>query len=279
MINRWIGIVTLGLMLSVNSALVLRDLCPRWLASDPPISKALRLQTGQRIETQYGIFNGEGQRIGTSWTQSSRNEDITSIQHRTILAGDTLPISLKFGALRLDTNMIYRDSDQVDEIRVYIYGLGFPIKLEGQHFPPDDFACRWQVGEERGDWVIPGSYTRGLGDIIRPFDSLTELTVGQSWRLELLNPLTGLFSDFGAGDMTMEGIYVRVTRLEEIEHHGQRVEAFVLEAENLRAWVSHKGTVMRQELTIPLVGTLVLVDEPYDDEMRQLEIQRTFRPE
>jgi len=47
------------------------------------------------------------------------------------------------------------------------------------------------------------------------------------------------------------------------------VEAFVIEAERLRAWVSREGRVIRQEFELPLVGKLTLVDEPYDDELRQ----------
>lgn len=276
MMNRWMGIVALGLMLSANASLVMRDLLPRWLAGNPPRSNALRLQPGQRIDTQYGIFNAEKRRIGYSWTQSSRNEDIISVQHRTVLLEGAIPLDVKLGSLRLDTNLIFRDSDQVDEIRVNVYGLGIPIRLEGEFFPPDDFACRWQIADQRGDFILPGRLTRSFGDVLRPFDSLTELTVGQSWRLELLNPLSGLLPEWGGSLMSTEGLYVRVARSEEIEHGGTRVETFVLEADRLRAWVNHKGRVLRQEFDLPLLGTMILIEEPYDQQLRQDELQRTF---
>jgi hypothetical protein len=58
----------------------------------------------------------------------------------------------------------------------------------------------------------------------------------------------------------------RVTRTEVIQHCGQGVEAFVVEAPRLRAWVRADGTVLRQEIELlPLLGRLVLRDEPFDE--------------
>lgn len=276
MMNRWIGIVTLGLMLSANTALVMRDLFPRWMAGDPPRSNALQLQDGQKIDTQYGIFNAENRRIGYSWTQSARTEEIITVQHRTVLFGEAIPLDIQIGSLRLDTNLIFHNGAQVDEARVYVHGLGLQIRLEGELYPPDDFACRWQIGDQRGDFILPGRLTRSFGDVLRPFDSLTELTVGQSWRLELLNPLSGILPEWGGGMMSTEGLFVHVARTEEIVHHGERVETFVLEAERLRAWISYKGRMLRQEFELPLLGKIILVEEPFDPNVRQDELQRSF---
>ena len=57
--------------------------------------------------------------------------------------------------------------------------------------------------------------------------------------------------------------------MEQIEHAGAMVQAFVLQAEKLQAWVTPEGRVIRQELELPLFGTLTLVDEPYDAEARR----------
>jgi hypothetical protein len=46
------------------------------------------------------------------------------------------------------------------------------------------------------------------------------------------------------------------------------VEAFVVEAEGMRAWVTPAGRVIRQEFELPLLGTLLLVEEPYDPFLR-----------
>ncbi|MBU0617110.1 MAG: hypothetical protein KKI02_05290, partial [Planctomycetes bacterium] len=44
--------------------------------------------------------------------------------------------------------------------------------------------------------------------------------------------------------------------------------ANILEAEGMRAWVTPAGRVIRQEFELPLLGTLLLVDEPYDESLR-----------
>ena len=93
MLNRWIGIATLGLMLSVNAALVVRDLLPDWLAGDPPESRSLQLSPGDEISTQVGIFDRRGVRVGYCWTRSDRNGDLITVRNQTIL----LPLSLPRG--------------------------------------------------------------------------------------------------------------------------------------------------------------------------------------
>lgn len=269
MINRWIGIATLVLMLGVNAALMMRDVLPDWMAGEPPVSRALQLEPGDESHIQLGIYDQQGHCIGYSWTYSSRSGDLISVRHRTVIESLSLPLDTEIRAIRIDTNLNYLRHRGLDELRVWVFGLGIRIRLEGEFFPPNDFPCRWQVGSRRGEFLLPGEATRALGDMIRPFESLTGLSVGQSWRVELLNPLSGVIPDWGTRNMMTDGLLVRVTGIEEIEHRGAVVEAFVIEAERLRAWVSREGRVIRQEFELPLVGKLTLVDEPYDDELRQ----------
>ena len=268
MINRWIGIATLGLMLSVNAALLVRDFLPDWMAGEPPLTRALELRDGDEINIQFGLYGREGHRIGHSWTRTKRDRELVLVRHRTVIDSLYLPLETAFNTVRIETRLNYREESGLDELRVNVFGLGIPIKLEGEFFLPDDFACTWQVGAQRGEFQLPAHTTRAMGDFIRPFESLTGLYVGKTWRLQLLNPLSGIVPDWGVRNMVTNGLLARVTREEQIEHRGASVEAFVVEAEAMRAWVTPAGRVIRQEFELPLLGTLLLVDEPYDESLR-----------
>ena len=85
MINRWIGIATLGLMLSVNAALLVRDFLPDWMAGEPPLTRALELRDGDEINIQFGLYGREGHRIGHSWTRTKRDRELVLVRHRTVI--------------------------------------------------------------------------------------------------------------------------------------------------------------------------------------------------
>jgi hypothetical protein len=269
MINRWIGIVTLGLMLSVNAALMSRDVLPDWFAGSPPESLALHLQPGDEINVQLGLFDGEGRRLGYAWTRSSRDEELIKVRHKTVLEPLRLSHEVVTPMVCIETDLNYHGKASLDQLRVRVFGFGMQIRLEGEFYPPDHFPCKWQAGARRGEFDLPAETTRALGDVIRPFDSLTGLTVGRSWRVKLLNPLAGIIPDWGPRHMMKDSLLVRVTGREAIEHRGAMVEAFVLEADRIRAWVGPNGQLFRQEFELPLIGRLVLVDEPYDSQTRE----------
>jgi len=277
MINRWIGIVAVGLMLIANAALVVRDFLPGWSAGEPPQSRALQLRDGQEFRTQLGIFNQEGRRIGHSWSLCKCDEQLVIVRHRSVFQELPLNLGADIGLLRVDTDLMYGAGARLDNVRVKVLGLGIQVLFEGEYFPPDDFACKWQVGEQRGELVVSSLLTRGLGDAVRPFESLTGLFVGRTWRVEILNPLAGILSDWGARGMTADDMVVTVTGVESVEYMGETVQAFVIEAEALRAWVAPAGRVIRQEFDMPIIGKLIMVEEPYDDALRTEMLYRALR--
>lgn len=271
MVNRWIGIATLGLMLSVNAALLVRDILPDWRAGEPPVSHALRLESGKTTDIQIGILDGEGRRIGYSWTRCGRTEDLVTVRHCTVLNALSLSGDVQLPKIRMDTNLNYLGETTLNELRIQVRGFGIPIELNGEFIPPDDFPCEWRVGTNEGRFVLPAEATRAIGDIVRPFDSLAGLYVGKSWRVKLLNPLAGIVPDWGARNMMADSMLIQVTGTSPVDFHGTTVEAFVLAAnmQNLRAWVTADGRVIRQEVELPLFGKLALVDEPYDRNTRK----------
>jgi len=269
MLNRWFGIVTLAFMLSVNAALWLRDVTPDWYAGTPPAARALNLESGQEICVQLGLFNEAGRRIGWAWTDSSRDEYLVKVRHLTVIRSLALPADVVTPMIKVDTALNYHGHATLDELRIHVFGLGVQVNLEGAFYPPNHFPCKWQVGSQRGEFDLPAESTRALGDVIRPFDGITGLTVGQSWRLHLLNPLAGVVPDWGARCMSNESLLVRVTGTEQIDYRGEPTPAFVLEADKMRAWITADGRLVRQDFELPLLGKLSLVDEPYDPATRE----------
>jgi hypothetical protein len=265
MLNRWIGITTAALMLSVNALLVVRDVLPRWLAGDAPQAEIELLRPGERRRTQVSIYNKVGQRVGRCWTESKRSSALLTVDTWTVLYPVQLPQEVITPRLRIHTTLRYHQDVCVDSLEIEVRGLGAPVGLRGEHVPPNDFPCQWRVGEQRGTFVLNADATRVLGDVIRPFDRLPGLYVGQAWRLELLNPLTRLVPGLKDSPVATSSVLARVTGTESIEHNGQVVEAFRVEAGKAVAWVTSGGRVLRQEVDLPLLGRLTLIDEPFDE--------------
>lgn len=268
MLNRWIGIGVVLAMLAGNTSLFVRDILPRWTAGDPP---RVEPQAGDNLlyeRQQIGIFDAHDRCIGHSWTQIQTLERYVSVSSTTLLNSIDLPDGLHTPKVRVDSELRYTGPDQVlDELTITLHGLPLTVMLRGELMPPDQFACRWQAGREQGVFVLDARLTRAFGDVTRPFMRLPGLYVGQTWRLQLMNPLSRAMPGFGSPMLVEEPEIVRVTRTEVIEHAGQAVEAFVVEAPRLRAWVAPDGTVLCQEVgLLPLLGRLILRDEPFDEE-------------
>ncbi len=272
--NRLIGFMTFAAMLAANAALLVRDIAPQWWLGQPPPPPHQELIPGQEFASQTGIFNGEGRRVGTSWTVRNRTPDLLTIRTTTILLLDALAIATDVSRIRVDTELTFVSASQLDSLSVRVRGLGIPLKLNGEFVPPSDLPCEWQIADRRGSFVLPASATRALGDAVHPFQSMQGLTVGQSWTVEMMNPLAAATSQTGLESITVSQV-ARVTREEFIEHDGLGVRAKVVEMDGARAWVAPTGRVLRQEVDAPLVGRIVLLDEPYDDDARRRFLQAT----
>lgn len=273
MLNRWIGISAAFLMILANGAIIWRDMLPTWLAGDPPPSEAAMLAPGAERRVQVGIYEVGGRLMGRSWTLSRCTSvgGIVAVRTTTVLNPIDLPGGVLTPAVRIETMITYRPAaaTYVDELEFKMYGLGVPISLHAEAMPTGEFPLQWQVGSQRGSIALDSRAPAALGDVIRPFDRLPELYVGRTWRLQLLDPLAQLLPNLPTTGLGLEPVLIRVTRRETITHRREdgpyEVEAFVVEGGDARAWVAPDGTVLRQEVNLPLVGRLVLLEEPYDD--------------
>ena len=279
MLNRWIGIGALLLMLAGNASLFVYDILPRWTAGNPPRLETVAAageQSERRIQTD--IFDDADRNVGRSWTLMNNQNGYISVTSTTLLNPINLPEGLTTPAVRVETDLRFGEQDQLlDQLAISLHGLPSTAMLQGELIPPDQFACRWHVGALRGTFVLEAGLTRAFGDVLRPFTRLPDLHVGQTWRLQLMNPLSKAMPGWNSPALVEEPEIVRVTRTEVIQHGGQSIEAFVVEAPRLRAWVAPNGAVLRQEIgLLPLLGQLVLRDEPFDD--AAYENARVWRP-
>ncbi|GEM_PF-424388 len=280
-LNRWIGIATASLMVAANAAIVWRDLLPEWLAGDPPPSEPQLLSPGEKRFVQVGIYDEQGRPVGRSWTQATRvgTEGIVTTKTVTVLEPIGLPGGLSTPPVRIETAVSYRyNQARVDELDFRMFGLGIPIFLHGEAMATGEFPFTWQVGPHRGKVILDSRAPAALGDVIRPFDRLADLYVGRSWRLDLLDPLSHMLPNLKQTGLSLEPVLIQVTGKENITHQGVPVEAFRVEGGGARAWVAADGQVLRQEVNLPLLGRLILLDEPYDDQARCDALKRTLVP-
>jgi hypothetical protein len=136
------------------------------------------------------------------------------------------------------------------------------------------FPCELTVGSVTRTFAFENEAMQALGEALRPFDVLPDLHVGRTWRVRLFNPVKqvlGKQADF-------ESVLVRVTGMETIEHRGSQVECFRIEAGEIVAYADAGGRVLEQRVQLPIFGTIVVRDEPFEPETREAARQRIRSP-
>lgn len=266
MINRWVGITTAAVMLLANGTLVFKDLVPTWLAGDPPPNDLQLLDPGEKRYVQVGIYDERNLCVGTSWTVSHVSGTLLTVHSWTLLRPLRLAGETRTPQIRVHTVLTYQLTSGLDTLRIDVSGLPAPLTFSGEFVPPDDFPCKWGFGGQAGSFVLTAEATRALGDVIRPFDRLPGLYVGQTWRLRLFDPLEQLMPSWGGVDLSGQSVIVRVTGTETIEHAAKSVETFRVETRGVVAWADADGRVLRQIVEVPLLGKLRLEDEEFIEE-------------
>jgi hypothetical protein len=265
-LNRWMGILAFAAMIAANTAVFVQDIVPEWWAGDPPLTdvQTLSLENPER-RIQIGIYDAGGRRIGQAWTVAKRSNEVISVSSLTSLGPVSLPGAVEAARIRIDTELTYRNRDsRIDGMRLRVHGLPLPIDLTGEILPSDEFPISYKIGSTDGRLVLTANATRALGDIVRPFDRMRDLYVGQTWRLRLIDPLAHVLNPSDTEEIRFETMLVRVTELVQIEHRGKKESCFLVVAGRSRAWVAEDdGRVLRQEVIVPLFGRLTMLDEPY----------------
>jgi len=251
------------LWVSAMTALFVRDVWPAWSAQDaPPLNRQHLADLPQRQE-QFGIFKVGGERIGTAWS------DLQATPERTVIR-DTIATGARgiLPSLRIESETEFDPAGGLDSFALRVLGIpNTRIAVRGErrgiYFPVE-----MHFGTFHRQANLDMSATRLIGDSMRPFTFLPTLHVGQSWRMQLLDPMTAVLS----GKTQFRSIVARVAR-------------FVVETspQQVTAWVDTHGRVLVSEVDLPGFGRLQTCEEPYDENLwtltkRQVRDPRDEKP-
>ncbi len=266
MYRLFVGAVV-AIWLSAMTALFVRDIWPAWSAQDAPPLAAHLLGEQSRYDWQYGLFDSQQNRWGTAWATMTGSEQIATVRGTLVL--DRAP---RIPALRVETETQFDADGKLDSFWLRVYGLPMTrIHVRGErrgiYFP-----CEIQAGPFHRQANLEMAATRLIGDSFRPFSYLPTLEVGQSWRMQLLDPLSAILG----GKPRFTSVVARVTRKETIEHHGTEVMCHVVETTptQVTAWVGPSGDVLLQEVDLPGLGTLGIRAEEFDSGLRAQLVNR-----
>lgn len=252
--NRILGIILAAVWLVCMTALVQRDVLPFWTAQEPPDQGIPNGRYQCRIETNTG------KRIGTAWVACTAGPQLTTVDSLTLLdVGRITGLFKGMGRLTVQTDLSYEKNGTLSMFKFNLQGAGMPIDVVGERYV-HDFSCVARIGESRTSILLDGRMYERLTESLRPFVHLSGLHIGQSWRIRLLDPLAMLKGE----SFPFSEQLVRVTKRERIRHRGDDVDCFRVESPGTVAWADDEGKVLRQELSVPLLGKIVLTDEPYD---------------
>ena len=273
MLFRFSGFVIVLFWLASMTWLVWQDVWPGLTAGDPP-NAVLGGNATRPITSQVALYNKYDQRIGTAWTvhggppDARKREDVIHLKSFPLL-----------GRALIEVDSAFTREGKLDEFDLSVWADGIPFETiiernsgqnRGQiHVQGGRFASVYgftlHAGPMWETFKIPASQAGLIGDVFRPFATLPDLKVGQSWRMQMVNPLAAAS---GLGDRFIT-LLVRVTRRQTITTtDGRKVDCLVVEAPNVKAWVDDDGVVWEQQVELPIGGTITARAEPYDLQAR-----------
>jgi hypothetical protein len=265
---RLLTITVTAVWIAAMTALVARDVWPAWTAQDPP-RLTLAPDAPEQL-SQCGIFDARGHRIGTAWSAIRPFGKNVRLQGTILLERVAM-----LPPVRVETLLTIMADGMVDEFELDVHGLNdlfgkpLPVEIRGENYGRY-IPCTLRVGTFRRTLKLDAAASRLIGDSIRPFDRLPDLQVGQSWRMQIVDPISAALNR----RTRVLPVIAKVVGKETIDHHGDAVECFVVEAGRSKAWVRRDGLVMKQTVELPGLGRLTVRDEPYDEEARNVARER-----
>lgn len=261
MINRLTDIAIVVLWLATTSWLVMRDLLPNYLASDPPGTGQV-LRQGPR-QYKSGIYDSTGRRIGVSYISIRPSADNLRVSCRTELRH---PIFDAVGLLTVNTTLLYGHDDALERLDLVVFGLPVHVSVTVENFGMD-FSAELIVGSYNKHMIFDSQSAQHLSQMLQPFFFLPDLYVGRCWRIWTFNPLS---------PATFKPVLITVVCKETIKHRGVDISVFRIEgAQGLVAWADDAGRVIRQQLELPMLGTFTIIDEPVDKIRAPLQITKS----
>ena len=277
MFTRTTGFFIVPLWLAAMGWVVAHDVWPAWTAPDPPRVLGTDWLKGEGNKAQFSILYDNAP-IGTIWTKYLVGED--SVQRSDLIWIERLPIDV--APLRFIIESVFTSDGLLDEFTVQLRNRDGEARLHGERFH-SDFSFTLDSGPVQEAFKMPlvdGGVVTGA---FNPFNQLTDLSVGQTWRVQVFNPVAALTNSVAYRFYSM---LVKVTGEETIITADGERNCLVVEAPNAKAWVDRRGVVYVQEMTLPITGKIRIVresgfDEDAHAEARQkmpVEIRRAKRP-
>jgi len=269
---RWLFIGVLALWLVAMAALIRRDVWPAWTAQDPPRMDAAQFgKPGDKRREQFGIFDGDEERIGTAWGEVEVNDSSGWATVSGVILIDGLTL---IPPVRVESSTEFNEHGELDKFRLDVHGVPMTViyvqgERRGIYFP-----CEMHVGPVHRSVNLEMSASRMIGESLRPFAVLPKLHVGQSWRMQILDPLSAIQ---GGREAKFKSVVAEVTGKEVLPTaESGAVECFVVEVrdEGAKAWVAPDGQVLRQEVALPGVKKLTLQTETYSKAQREAASRR-----
>ncbi len=242
------------------------DVWPAWTAVDAPRLDGGDWLTEETMQTQLRIVDQFKRRVGTVWSEYSENKARIS-RSDTVWIEGMGPVP----ALRIEIDSDFTKEGLLDEINMELFGAGEKFQLLAERYS-GHLAFKMDLGKRTQYFKVDAADVGTVDSMFRPFATLPRLEVGQSWRTHVFNPLAALT---GVGSKLIP-MLVKVTGWESIQTDEGEVKCFVIEAGKARAWVKTNGVVVRQEVKLPVGGTLYIEAEPFDahrlDRVRMIDL-------
>ncbi len=270
MFTKTTGILIIPIWLGAMGWLVAHDVWPGLTADDaPPLQVTDWLQNEGR-QSQFSLTGPDG-RIGTLWTEYMI--DRSSIQREDLIWIDHLPLDV--APLRVTVSSIFRADGVLDEFTLRIANPDGRMEVHGERFHADFSYYIEGTGFRRRTFKLPLTDASLVSGAFNPFSQLSNLEVGQRWRMQVFNPIAAL-TGFGNRFIPM---LVEVTGSEPLATAKGRVDCMIVESANAKAWVDPQGSVRLQEITLPVIGSLRIAREAtYDDDARNAARRRVLEP-
>lgn len=249
------GLFIVPLWLAAMGWLVAHDVWPRLTALDPPRLRPADWLENAGDKAQFAIYSGKTP-MGTIWTNYLVDED--AIRRDDLIWIDHLPVDI--APLRITVSSVFTAKGVLDEftLRIDSPSTTVPLELHGERFHAD-FSFTLDPGEKT--FRIPLTDAGLIAGGLNPFGDLSDLAVGRSWRMQVFNPVAALT---GIGERFMP-MLVTVTGEQRLHMKGWEGNCLILESGWAKAWVDAHGVVRRQEITLPMVGTIQILRLPYYD--------------
>jgi len=267
--TRTTGLLIVPLWLASMSWLVAHDVWPGWTAQDPPLLRPTEWLMGEGNKTQFTVLH-DNTPIGTIWT--SYLVDSASIIRTDVVWIERFPLEIT--PMRVTVDSTFTGDGLLDEIHIELDNAGTAITLHGERFYAD-FSFTLETGSMERAFKVPLTDSGLVTGAFHPFAQLNDLSVGQTWRMQVFNPIAALT---GVGNRFIPMLVSVVGEQTIATPEGDR-RCLVVQSPNATAWVDQRGAVLAQEMTLPVAGTIRIVRESeYDDGARNAAEKHDFDP-